>query len=166
MPEPASQQVVEYVDRAAPPPAPPTTPNDLNYYQDIEYHWLYSSPSYGWWHFSKNDNNILEDLYRSGQRQGTLQIGHNAFTVDFAKMQQYGSGKPRHMLRTTTLGDIVLKGVAGSRIAKRDILANSVDQSHFGVSKTPIVANTVDSVSELDKSEETDIYPYCLRGKN
>lgn len=103
--------------------------DDLAYYQNVGYHWLYSSPSYGWWHFSKDDNEKLEQAYRSGQQHLTMDIGQHTFTIDFSKMLQQGGGKPRHLLRSPTLSDIVLKGVAGSRIEKRDILANS--QSNF-----------------------------------
>jgi hypothetical protein len=132
-------EIVTYTDRD-PTPTPTSAPDDLEYYQKITYHWLYSSPSYGWWHFAKDDNETLEYMYRSGQRHCILHIGHNKFTIDFNKMQQQGDGRPRHLLRSPTLGDIVLKGVAGSKIAKRDILENSVDQSHFGAQAglTPI----------------------------
>ena len=105
---------------------------DLVYYQTVLYHWLYSSPSYGWWHFSKEDNEHLENMYRSGQKSTILEVGNNTFTINFEHMLQKGVGKPRHLLRSPTLGDIVLKGVAGSKITKRDIAINTLDQSHFG----------------------------------
>lgn len=130
----SSEPTVEYITRSSLPAITGTqVPNDLDYYQNVRYHWLYSSPSYGWWHFAKDDNEQLEQMYRNGQQRGTIQIGHASFTVDFERMIQQGTGKPRHILRSPTLGDILLKGVAGSRISKRDILADSVDQSHFGI---------------------------------
>lgn len=131
----AAEVEVEYVDRN-PASVQDTVPDDLEYYKQVTYHWLYASPSYGWWHFTKDDNEQLENMYRSGQKQGTLYIDNNTFTIDFEKMLQQGARRPRHLLRTPTLGDIVLKGVAGSRIVKRDILENSVDHSHFGVPRT------------------------------
>jgi len=146
----SSEPIVEYIARASPAPTSSTAqmPNDLEYYQNVKYHWLYSSPSYGWWHFAKDGNEHLEQMYRNGQRQGSIQIGYNSFTVDFEHMMQKGGGKPRHILRSPTLGDILLKGVAGSRISKRDILTDSVDQSHFGTAS----ATSDDPESESDST--------------
>jgi hypothetical protein len=121
---------VEYLDRPGDTPTPPPTPtpapaptptassslsDDLASIQSAAYHWLYSSPSYGWWHFSRNDNDYLERLYQSGQQQCSLNVGQNSYMVDFRKMQQLGQGRPRHVLRLTSLDSIVLKGVAGTR---------------------------------------------------
>jgi len=145
----SSEPTVEYIARSSLPAPSPQVPNDLDYYQNVKYHWLYSSPSYGWWHFAKNDNEQLEQMYRNGQQCGTIQIGYNSFTVDFERMMQQGTGKPRHILRSPTLGDILLKGVAGSRISKRDILADSVDQSHFGIAS----ASSDDLESTIEDSE-------------
>jgi hypothetical protein len=149
----SSEPMVEYITRASPAPSVSSAqvPNDLEYYQNVRYHWLYSSPSYGWWHFAKDDNEQLEQMYRNGQRQGTIQIGYNSFTVDFEHMMQKGAGKPRHILRSPTLGDILLKGVAGSRISKRDILADSVDQSHFGTAVA--TSDDLESESTIEDSE-------------
>lgn len=107
-------------------PSPSPEPElETEYYRTVKYHWLYSSPSYGWWHFSKDDNEKLEHSYRSGKNVVNLYICNNSYNIDFSKMTQIaggGHGRPRHILRTTSLGNIVLKGVAGSRILKEDIL--------------------------------------------
>jgi len=155
----SSEPTVEYVTRpdsdldSDSDSAQTQVPNDLEYYQNVGYHWLYSSPTYGWWHFAKDDNEKLEQMYRNGQKRGTIQIGHNSFTIDFEHMMQQGAGKPRHILRSPTLGDLLLKGVAGSRISKRDILADSVDQSHFGVPLSSGLDS--DSDSDSDSSAST-----------
>lgn len=146
----------EMQDYAAATRPQPQAPDDLKYYQDVKYHWLYSSPSYGWWHFTKDDNELLEAEYRKGAKQCVISVGYNSFTVDFGQMLQKGGGKPRHILRSPTLGDIVLKGVAGSRIIKRDILVNSVDQSHFGISNSNDNDETISETSEPTSDEQRD----------
>jgi hypothetical protein len=106
-------------------------PPDLAYYQTVGYHWLYSSPSYGWWHYAKEDNDKLESMYQTGNKKFQLNVEGNTFHIDYERMVQQGTGKPRNLLRTTTLKDIALKGVAGSRIQKRDILEQTVSRQHF-----------------------------------
>jgi len=109
--------------------ARPTTqaPDDLLYYRTVGYHWLYSGGNYGWWHFAKNDNEKLETQYRQFKTAGgssggyALKICGHPYYIDFNEMTQRGSGKMRQLLRVSTLEDIALKGIAGSRITKRDI---------------------------------------------
>lgn len=93
--------------------------DDYSYYQAVKYHWLYSSQSYGWWHFSEEDNDILEKAYQSGKPDAELTIGGNQFYFDFDKMIQRSRGRStRNVLRVTELHDIALRGIAGTRIDK------------------------------------------------
>lgn len=92
---------------------------DYSYYQSVKYHWLYSSQSYGWWHFSQEDNEALEKAYQSGKSETELAIGGNQFHFDFDKMIQRSRGRStRNVLRVKELFDIALRGIAGTRIDK------------------------------------------------
>ena len=105
---------------------------DLEYYQTVKYHWLYSSQSYGWWHFAVDDNDALELLYQTGNNNGQLLINGQNFNFNFRQMTQRGSGRSnRQILRVSSLTDIALRGVAGSRIEKRDITSAVVTHSNF-----------------------------------
>lgn len=138
----------------SPEPSPEPEPElETAYYRTVAYHWLYSSPSYGWWHFSKDDNDKLEKWYRSGQHMASLYICGNCYTIDFTQMTQKGNGKPRHLLRTTILGDIVLKGVAGSRILKNDIL-KPTDVCNFNT-----LSSEPGPSSESESEHETEPEP-------
>jgi hypothetical protein len=99
---------------------------ELKYYKTVQYHWLYSSPSYGWWHYDKEDNDRLENAYNGGKSTCESIIGNQSFHFDFERMTQRGrSHTTRQILRVTSLHDIALKGVAGSCIEKDDIIQRS-----------------------------------------
>lgn len=142
--------IVEYMDRPEGPEgpegpgrprrprsrSPASIPDDIDYYSNVNYHWLYSSPSYGWWHFTKQDNEVLERLYLdykldSDNNHPTLDIGKHNYIIDFNKMTQKGMSGVRQILRVTSIVDISLKGVAKSRISKRDITTKTLDVSNF-----------------------------------
>lgn len=92
---------------------------DYTYYQSVKYHWLYSSQSYGWWHFSQEDNDTLEQAYQSGKPNTELSIGGHQFYFDFDRMIQRSRGRStRNVLRVPDLSDIALRGVAGTRLDK------------------------------------------------
>ena len=100
-------------------PGPPTQQPalaDLTYYHNVAYHWLYSSPHYGWWHFAKDDNEQLEAVYTQKQPGCQLNINGQTYMVDFHRMTQKGIGKSRQLLRVTDMANIALKGVAGTHI--------------------------------------------------
>ncbi len=95
---------------------------DLEYYKKCQYHWLYSGRAHGWWHYSKEENIALEDLYRSGSGQAQLTISGKTYAMNFMEMTQRLGGSVRNILRVDSLEHIALIGVAGSRIQKSDVV--------------------------------------------
>jgi hypothetical protein len=139
--ESSDEMKVAYMPRDQTTPTPSSRrpqaqvePEDLNleYYQTIQYHWLYSSQSYGWWHFSVTDNDALEEEYQSNSTAASIDINGQTFNFNFTRMTQRGSGRnTRQILRVTSLTDIALRGVAGSRIEKRDITSAIITKDNF-----------------------------------
>lgn len=98
-------------------------PSEAQYYKTVGYHWLYSSPSGGWWHYSKEDNEQLEDAYESDEDIVSLVIGNNSYACDLKDMLQVKvtDGKKslrnvRYIKRVESLDDVELRGVAGKSL--------------------------------------------------
>ena len=96
--------------------------DNLEYYKTCAYHWLYSGRSHGWWHYSKNNNIALENLYRSGPGQSQLTINNKTYSLNFVEMTQRENSSARNILRVESLEHIALTGIDGSRIQKCDII--------------------------------------------
>lgn len=113
---PQPQHVRQQPARRPPSPSPSM---DLTYYQEIGYHWLYSSNSYGWWHFAEGDNDRLEELYQKHKQSSEpvhdLTIHGRRYQFNFTNMTQK-SNSTRNILRVASLADIALRGVAGTRL--------------------------------------------------
>ena len=96
--------------------------DSLEYYKTCTYHWLYSGRSHGWWHYSKNNNIALENLYRNGPGPSQLTINSKTYSINFVEMTQRENSSVRNILRVESLEHIALEGIDGSRIQKCDVI--------------------------------------------
>ena len=118
----------------SPPPQPrlaPTIPHindtanlaDADYYMQTPYHWLYSGRAHGWWHYAKQENITLESKYNLGNGSNCdITINDRSYSFNFTEMTQRAGSTVRNILRVESLDHIALRGVAGSRIQKSDIV--------------------------------------------
>jgi hypothetical protein len=89
---------------------------ELEYVKSAPVHWLYSARDDHWWHFDRESNEDLENAHLMALQ--TVKVTKHGITVDLQSMTQ-NSG--RSVLRTTSLKDIKLRGIAGKKY-QRDLM--------------------------------------------
>lgn len=96
--------------------------DQYQYYRETSYHWLFSSKSAGWWHFTQPFNDKLEQAYQSDESSIVMTIGGRKIIVDFTDMTQRCGGSSRNILRIETLKDINLRGIGSNTVSKTVVL--------------------------------------------
>lgn len=92
--------------------------DNFNYFKDVNYHWLYSSNSTGWWHFDEKHNEKLERKYLSGKDRTKLLVQDKKILINFGDMTQRLGGRLRNIIRVESVKDIYLRGIGGSPVTK------------------------------------------------
>lgn len=83
---------------------------ELEYVKSATVHWLYSARDDHWWHFDRESNEDLENAHLMALP--SVNVTKHGVTVDLLTMTQ-NSG--RSVLRTTSLKDIKIRGIAGKK---------------------------------------------------
>jgi hypothetical protein len=89
---------------------------ELDYVNNVKYHWLYEAKNDHWWHFDSDSNELLETSYNDKADQTDLSVnGKPPITINFIRMVQTTStGNGRNIKRVDDLSTVKLRGIAGT----------------------------------------------------
>jgi E3 ubiquitin-protein ligase RNF146 len=109
--------------------------NEIIKLEEISSKWLYSGRNSGWWYYSKEYDEIIEEAWNKCKNPevGTKSyvniniLGRN-YKIDFYSMKQIATtGEIRNIKRVEILGEeenIIVKGITGVQIVKKENLPN------------------------------------------